>query len=433
MLVVILISIALASILAEMALQGAIGSRAIRHCVSLTLSVALHGLFFMAGLAAGWPFPAVMTALLVASASFLIVFKRYLGSVLRGQIVTIDAAGTGFLFYSFCATLSFINASTRWGGWDGWAIWNMHAKFLYSGPSWTNMFSGPIAWTHSDYPILLPALIALGWKSLGTVTPVVPMLIAYAALSVVIALLYVSLRERTSPWVGLAGVVLAIDSQFIGMAASQYADTLLSLFYLITAIFLCANQDRPGNNLLIGLFAAMCMLVKNEGIAFFTVVSAVFAVRHFRKATALRQYLYGCIIPLGLVFIFKVGYSPVNDIINPANAHRAAFYECAVRGWATVKYLVSITLPQYGAMVLLVFMGMLTSFRKMVSPATVAILVTLVLYLAAYVFSPYEINWHLRSSLDRLVHQVSPSLIYLSLVAIVAQFKSGSDVRLYHQ
>src|SRR5271170_3763649 len=50
------------------------------------------------------------------------------------------------------------------GEWDAWSIWNLRARFLFrSGSSWTHAFSNRIAWSHPDYPLLIPGAVALLW------------------------------------------------------------------------------------------------------------------------------------------------------------------------------------------------------------------------------------------------------------------------------
>ena len=55
------------------------------------------------------------------------------------------------------------------GGFDAWAIWNQHARFLMYAPE-VGFHPGV---THPDYPPLVPLLVAFGWRLFG-VAPVVP-------------------------------------------------------------------------------------------------------------------------------------------------------------------------------------------------------------------------------------------------------------------
>ncbi len=65
--------------------------------------------------------------------------------------------------------LSFLDAwqresfQTPFGDWDAWAIWNLRAGFIASGGEWLKGFSQAIAWSHPDYPLLLPLNVARMW------------------------------------------------------------------------------------------------------------------------------------------------------------------------------------------------------------------------------------------------------------------------------
>src|SRR5688572_29095539 len=66
------------------------------------------------------------------------------------------------------------------GEWDAWAIWNLHARFLFrGGEHWRDMFTGELFWSHTDYPFLLPAVLAGGWTLAGEETTTVPMFFTF--------------------------------------------------------------------------------------------------------------------------------------------------------------------------------------------------------------------------------------------------------------
>ncbi len=76
-----------------------------------------------------------------------------------------------FFFLLANAILAFVLLSKNnpHGNWDAWAIWNMHARFLYrGGASWRVLFSPELAYSHPDYPLLLPELVAREPNPAGT-------------------------------------------------------------------------------------------------------------------------------------------------------------------------------------------------------------------------------------------------------------------------
>jgi hypothetical protein len=69
-----------------------------------------------------------------------------------------------------------------YGGWDGWAIWNLHARLmLRAGMEWPALLAEPaISWTHPDCPRLLPAAVARPWAWGGAESPAAAALISVA-------------------------------------------------------------------------------------------------------------------------------------------------------------------------------------------------------------------------------------------------------------
>lgn len=417
MIAIVLGSIALSCLLAQQALRGLRCGAGLRLVVALVIAATLHGLLYLSALLAGCPFGALITAALIANGAALFAVVRRRRRIPQPTgLPAIDAADLAAAGYLLAATYLFTRSSIRWGGWDGWAIWNLHAEFLYWDRSWTNMFSGSIAWSHPDYPLLLPALIAMLWKGSGAVTPVVPVLVAYATLAAVMAVLYLALREGRPGWIGAAGMALAVDGRFIAQAASQYADTLLALFLLLAVVFIQRRRDGAADDVLAGLFAGSAMLVKNEGMAFFAVATAVLAVGAARDPARIGRFLLGAAVPLAATVLFKLRYAPVNDLIGNAGAQGAAVGMAAAAKVA--RHFATTAAGQLHGVLVLLLAGLLVAPRRLLSPALAAVAISVGVFLAAYLLSPYDLDWHLRASLDRLLHQVSPALAYLGAAAL---------------
>ncbi len=61
-----------------------------------------------------------------------------------------------------------------------WSIWNLRARFLFrAGAFWRDAFSSDLGWSHPDYPLLLPGLVALCWKLTGQESTDAPIAIAF--------------------------------------------------------------------------------------------------------------------------------------------------------------------------------------------------------------------------------------------------------------
>ena len=96
------------------------------------------------------------------------------------------------------------------GDWDAWAIWNLRARFLVrAGEFWRDAFSSQIAWSHPDYPLLVPGTIALIWTLAHSesmlVAAAVGVFFTFGVVGVLITTLGV-LRGKTQSFI--AGIVL---------------------------------------------------------------------------------------------------------------------------------------------------------------------------------------------------------------------------------
>ena len=125
-------------------------------------------------------------------------------------------------------------------GWDSFAIWNLHARFLFRGGiDWRDGFSPLIPWSHPDYPLLLPAAIAHFWTVMGRETTAVPAVIGLVFTFSTVALLFSGLDILVSRTSALLGAMCLLSTPFfIDLGTWQYADVPLSFFILATLVLL---------------------------------------------------------------------------------------------------------------------------------------------------------------------------------------------------
>lgn len=321
------------------------------------------------------------------------------------------------LFILLIQTILFWKGSKSWGEWDAWAIWNLHAKFLFYDDGWKNLFTNKLSWTHPDYPLMLPSLIALFWKGLGEINPFVPAAVAYATLISVLCLLYTSLQKGRFKVVGLTGILfLILDLRFTSLAIMQYADTLVSLFILITIILLSKKEGKPDAYFsFIGLFAVLPIWVKNEGAVFFLLTSVLIIGLHYKQMRKILYYTIGMLPVLSLYVYFKIVYAPANDLIGALDNHTSQKLLSFDRYITIGKYFLTTLYYQFQLLLILPFALLVACPRKLASGIVLVLSGTLASYLCVYIVTPHDLTWHLSTSLDRLIQQIYPSVIYGSL------------------
>src|SRR5947209_3345723 len=183
---------------------------------------------------------------------------------------------------TYCC-IRWAKAEPHGGGWDAFAIWNLHARFLFlGGAHWRDGFSGLIPWSHPDYPLLVPASIAHFWTYLQADPEFVPAAVGIVFTFSTVLLLYAATRMlRGSSQALIAGIVLLGTPYFLRQGVSQYADIPLCFFILATIVLSEMNsaEARPGWVALSGFTAACASWTKNEGFLFFCAFVVLQAAR----------------------------------------------------------------------------------------------------------------------------------------------------------
>nr|WP_295929430.1 hypothetical protein [uncultured Dyadobacter sp.] len=324
--------------------------------------------------------------------------------------------------FGIAITMLFRHRIHRWGDWDAWAIWNLHAKFLADPERWRHMFTNQMAPTHPDYPLMLPSVVALFWRAIGTVTPVVPMLVSNLVYVAVPITVFTALKRSGYRVLAIVSVpVFIFDHKFNELAGSQYADTLLALFILIT--FIVCNEAksamRPPLFSLLGLVAASSAWIKNEGLLFFVVFFSVFLFFHRKKPAHIGLFLVGAALPLCVLVHFKLALAPPNDLIHEGrNESMLSLLLRPDRYMVIAEHAIRTLVSDYW--VSLVLIGVVW-VRRVAWTGTLSFWVLSLLllgYFAVYLITPHDLVWHVSNSIDRLLHQVYPACIYVLLMKL---------------
>jgi hypothetical protein len=349
-----------------------------------------------------------------------------------------------FVFAFLTSLYSFVALSVRTpdGGWDAWAIWNSRARFLFrAGDQWRDAFSPLLAWSRPDYPLLLPGSVARLWGYAGSEGQAAPAFLAliftFATVGLIVSSLF-ALRNRSQAL--LAGILLVSTPFFIEQGASQYADVPLSFFYLATiVVFFVQDRDPEGSYRLVilaGMTAGLAAWTKNEGLLFLlSIATARFAViTHSRGwAASLKQMLR-----------FAVGAAPITSIVILFKTHVAGPSEIFGRPWRSIagslveshRYILVfgwllgrmllfggwpfLFVPVLGLYVFLLGTRIGDTDRPSVLTAVLALCMTLIGYALVYLIGPYDLQWWLQTSLDRLLLQLWPSAVFVFFLIVKA-------------
>jgi hypothetical protein len=272
----------------------------------------------------------------------------------------------------------------------------------------------------------LPANIAVIWKSIGFDSAFVPAILAYLTAIAVVLVMLTSFLEKKYNIVGLVFFfAITFFDVLFPFVISQYADTLFALFVLIPFVLL---QHLPKDNplkmfILIGFFVASSAWIKNEGIMFFVLFSFVLFIRYCRNFKFLTHFVAGAILPLAVLIFFKINFAPVNDLMDTTLDQYLVKLENIENYKIVLNYgytfIISNCKLLYMSLIAILFVN-----SKFYYSFCFAIIFGLLgVYFIIYITTPYAIMWHLTTSFDRLIHQVTPVLLYSIFMAFAERLK----------
>jgi hypothetical protein len=313
------------------------------------------------------------------------------------------------------------------GGWDGWAIWNMHARFmLRAGEAWPDLLRAPqLSWSHPDYPPLLPAAVARLWSWAGEETPFAAALVGVAFAGATLAILVAVVAKRRNADIALTGgIVLLATPFFVTFAPNQHADIPLASFILaaVALSFLADGSPRTrGRWALAGLCAGCAVWTKNEGVLFALGFAGAIGVRIWRAALrpAAASFFGALAITLAGWLYFKLQLAPPNDLMSAALGPRIGHLVDPARH-ATILSSLWRDLGRFGEWSIAPWIALILPFAawrarrpldraEWIAPAMLALM--LAGYYGVYLLTPQALAWHLDTSLVRLLLQLWPLLI----------------------
>lgn len=355
----------------------------------------------------------VVISVAVSGVCFLMrpaFLQKHAGIVIEKQSVTATVLFVAGLFLLVYQTTVF---ATKYGDWDAWAIWNLTAKFLANPNHWEVMLDYNVH-PHPDYPLMLPSVIAFFWRVTGNTSFIVPYTVSAMLLVLIPSLIFLDIKRKS---IFVAAVVLfwfAMDDWYAKHALSEYADTMLALLFLCAIVAVRYYQETQKKIFLfiVGTCCGGCIWTKNEGVVL-VVLFLIFNWRSILLSKATLWFLAGSILPIGCYLIFKIGYAPENDLV-------------AKRGKVTISYLTDQTRyeliwdgiksnfkEQYFYHKLAFFIWLIVSLqRKRWSKEMLLVLSCFAAYLFVYLLTPMDLQWHLNTSLERLLHQLAPAFMY---------------------
>ena len=324
------------------------------------------------------------------------------------------------------------------GFWDAFAIWNLKARFFFleAGEHWRRAFSDIIAWSHTDYPLLLPLNVARLWTYAGSADQEIPALLSVAFITLALGLLYAAIAQAQGRAMAFLGsLALLASPQLMAQATWQISDIPTGMFLAASlALVLAAARCPPDSRALLiaaGVCAGAAAWTKNEGLLFALAMPVAFAVVGARvplrgRRTEVLQFARGLALPLALLMAVKLGVGGESDLAaDLAWTSIGRIFEWTRHQMIITSFLkMTLMLAGFPLLVLLLCLGVWLGFAgrsgesRWLAAGALALSLQLAGYYFVYLITERDLAWHLGTSNLRLLVQLWPSALLLFFVAL---------------
>jgi hypothetical protein len=256
-----------------------------------------------------------------------------------------------------------------------------------------------------------------------------------------VVLVMTTLHGRVA-WI--AGTLILAASTFLAQVSAQCADIPLAFFIVATLVVVCGDglhwQSDRTRALVAGALSAMAAWTKNEGLVFallMAMVAVVVAVRAARlghdsrtrvrpfelwRDMPIQQAWWGIVGALPVLVVlawFKLSLAPASGLAEGQSLSVVASRLVDLGRHATVGMLMAQHAMRWSGPVAIAIFPLigLTAIwvaargGAVVRTMTIVLGLMLVSYYLVYVTTPFDMTWHVSTSVDRLLVQLWPSLV----------------------
>lgn len=306
---------------------------------------------------------------------------------------------------------------------DFYAIWGVKAKqfFMTGGIDWRYLRDPLNIPSHVDYPILLPllydvqALFIGGWPDERWLA-IIHIAASTAALMVIRGYLAGEMPKLARAAATLI-VMPLIFSPFFGLP-----EGLLVVYGTLALLFLrrAIREDDGAMALRGALYLGLAASCKNEGLSLFIAAAIGVILTRPRFVTRLWPAIAVALPWLAIRWHFGL----TNDLTQAGVLDRLRDHLANVGPLLRALYEV----PHGGPLLWLgVALACAIGFRGLIREErflAIAIVMQLLFFICAYLITPNEVVWHVRTSWERLVYQLLPAIALLALLSTVIRFRA---------
>jgi len=243
----------------------------------------------------------------------------------------------------------------------------------------------------------------------------------------------------------LAALFMLISTQFLNIATYQYGDAPLAFFILSTIVLFSLKDHYPNLSFrllfLAGLTASCAAWTKNEGVLFLVLIILIRFIGEIRRHNwfgILKQFFYfflGMSFVLSTLIYFKLSFAIANDLVNKTNLKKLGVYLFDIDRYLEVLLGMTKKIFSFNdhiislLVVYFLISGVARSSFVKKGIASHVLLMSLMLggYFFSYFISPFNLEWHVKASMSRLIVQLWPTWVFLFFYCVRGPEKSLNE------
>jgi hypothetical protein len=345
------------------------------------------------------------------------------------------AAGFFICLASYSAMFVAQNLTDPDGGEDAWITWNLGARFLLRGGTVAAATSPALHPWHPEvacYPLLLQGLVAQSWLLAGSENAAIPAILAGTFALAATGTVVCGLAVLERPSVGyLAGIALLCTPAFLELSANQYADAPVAAFLAVACVLVAVAfaSDSAAAMVAAGTAASAAAATKNEGLLYVLALLAALAFvgkepeSRWSRWKRAGWFAAGALPGIALLAACKwwlcasAGALSLTDaVVRSLDARRAA--TVALLLLRRVVYFQQWGLFLVAEVAAVIWLCYRPERHAAARTIGTALGLSLLAFALVYLGTPYEVTWHLRTSIDRLLVQCWPSALFATFLAV---------------
>jgi hypothetical protein len=319
--------------------------------------------------------------------------------------------------------------------WDARSIWFLHAKMVYYAGS----FSQSSGWTHpsiyfshADYPKLVPTLAAQITFICGLWNEYLPKVSLYFLIIPAIILIF-SFYKRSFSFLFL---IILIPFSFSSKLWNGYMDGHLTFYFALSLLFLVRyyKDAKPIDLFTSALSLLLLVYLKNEGVLGLLAGGSAICITLVLKKikisirSVLKNYwryfalLLLILLPYAIWSFYKQQWGLKNDLGIGSTSSLQQFINRMQDG--SFKVIINYIHDHMNNGLMLFGLLLIGSFslRKKIPIEIVPVLFAGIVYclgiFTIYMITPWDLSWHLRTSVDRTILTVSVCFFIASYILV---------------